>query len=170
MPTLDEFLESCEFEEMLGKKASKKFRPKFSKIITKAGVGNCDVNDEIAINKLWLGSWNWFASIFHVFWSLYLNITSGRTNNWIVFATLILIYFVLNIFGLNGEVIINFGLAVFLFLFFGTLGNGMYLQEIVRRFNRGHRGALVHSSTNIFIILSVYVIYAVLISFVELKG
>ena len=167
--TLNEFLKSDELEVMIGKKASNKFRPKFKKIITKAGVGDCDMNDEVAINKLWFGSWNWFASIFHVFWSLYLNITSGRTNNWFILAVLIAIYSLLDVFGLGGELIINFGLALFLFLFFGMLGNGMYLQEIVRRYNRGHRGALINSSTNIFVILSVYIIYAVVVSFVELK-
>ena len=170
MTTLKEFLESDEFEDMIGEKASKKFRPKFSKIITKAGVCDCNMNDGIAINKLWFGSWNWFASIFHVFWALYLNITSGRINNWIIFVILISIKFVLDILGLSGVLIINLGLTVFLFLFFGMLGNGMYLQEIIHRYNRGHRGALINSGANIFIILSIYVIYAVLISFVELKS
>ena len=90
MTNFKDFIESKELEEIVGSDKYQKYKYKFSKVVEKAGVGELDISDEVAINKLGMGSWNWFGILLLV-WSLYLNITSGRNNHW-YFGNLIAIY------------------------------------------------------------------------------
>ena len=61
MTNFKDFIESNDFEEMVGSDKYKKYKYKFSKVIEKTGVSEIDISDEAAINNLSMGSWNWFA-------------------------------------------------------------------------------------------------------------
>ena len=45
---------------------------------------------------------------------------------------------------------------------YGMMGNGFFLQEIVRKFNSGHRGLIPKSNLNIFIFIVVILIFSAL--------
>jgi len=158
MTNFKDFIESKELEEIVGSDKYQKYKYKFSKVVEKAGVGELDISDEVAINKLGMGSWNWFAFFFNFAWSLYLKITSGRTNHWYFLAILIATYFVLDFAALDK---ISSVLPLPIAILFGMMGNGFFLQEIIRKYNSGHRGIIPKSIFNIFIVYAIFIIYAV---------
>ena len=105
---------------------------------------------------------NCFALVsffFNLAWSLYLNITSGKNNHWYFLAILIAIYLVLDFAGLDK---ISSVLPLVIAILFGITGNGFFLQEIVRKYNSGHRGIIPKSIFNIFIVYAIFIIYAVI--------
>ena len=67
MTTFNEFIESKELEEIVGIHKYTKYKKNFAAVINKAGVGSCDITDESAINKLNIGSWNWYGFFFTLF-------------------------------------------------------------------------------------------------------
>ena len=99
---------------------------------------------------------------FNFAWSLYLNITSGKNNHWYFLAILIAIYLVLDFAGLDK---ISSVLPLVIAILFGMTGNGFFLQEIVRKYNNGHRGIIPKSILNIFIVYAVFIIYGVISTF-----
>ena len=167
MPTIIEFVESKELEEMIGIDKYPKYKSKFIKIIHRAGVGNFHITDESAINKLnyggfvGMGTLNWYAFFFTFFWSLYLNITSGRNNQWVYLAILIGIYLLLDTVGFSS---IISSIVFFISVAFGVQGNGLFLRELIRKYNNGHRGPIPKSTLNIFIVLGIFLIYGFVIT------
>ena len=155
MTSFNEFIESKELEEIVGSDKYPKYKYKFSKVIKKAGVGDLDISDEVAISKLGMGSWNWYAFLFNFAWSLYLNITSGKNNHWYGLAILIAFYLFLDVIGTN----LSSALPMIIAVIFGMMGNGFFLQEIVRKYNSGHRGVIPKSTLNIFIVYGVLFLY-----------
>ena len=74
-------------------------------------------------------------------------------------AILIAIYLVLDFAALNK---ISSVLPIPIAITFGMMGNGFFLQEIVRKYNSGHRGIIPKSIFNIFIVYAIFIIYAVI--------
>jgi len=83
MTTFSEFVSGPEFEKMIGSKKYPKYKIKFSKIIEKAGVGDSDLTDRVALKKLYsTRSWNWFGFFFSVYWGVFLQNKNGLVWCW----------------------------------------------------------------------------------------
>ena len=158
MTTFNEFIESKELEEIVGIHKYTKYKKKFAEVINKAGVGSCDITDESAINKLNIGSWNWYGFFFTFIWCLYSNITSGRNNQWYFLAVIIGLYIISDFVGFS----IPNGVAIGMSVVYGMAGNGFFLGEIIRRYNNGHRGIMPKSILNIFLVMGIFLLYGIL--------
>ncbi len=71
MVTFNQFVQGDQLEETIVSNCPA-YRKKFLKIIEKAGVGDNDIEDKNALQKIRSTiSWGWVAAIFSSFWAIY---------------------------------------------------------------------------------------------------
>ena len=152
MTTFSEFVSSPELEKMIGDKKYPKYKIKFSNIIKKANIGDSDITDTVAINKLQATrSWNWFGFLFNLYWAIFCKIKLG----WMFFVPWIIVLFIEDSGILKIEAPLSGIYLLAMSIAFGMSGNVYYFKEIINKYNDGYREKMPTSFLHLFIAIAV---------------
>ena len=138
MPTISEFIEGTPLEETIVSNCSK-YREKFVKIVDKAGVGDCDIEDKNAVNRIMsISSWNWAGFFLTYYWAIY---RKADHFGWIAVSSFFLFIGIYVFFTLFINIHLSFGIIVIIItvglsiLVAGSMyGNGIILCNALKSY------------------------------------